>query len=198
MIGSATKKIYSSCLIVNGRAAASDTKSNIWRGAEEECWHATKSNYQRDANEVNKKEGHHQQARAREDRLFRRQRQHTIHNRRHTSRAKSSKLQDFVDGSAKATMSRNNKGRLIRIGSYVIRKKGISRNQQQQWCARHEEQDGQQGQNEDEVAAELGRQDQLHVRMEGDLSIGREERTLFLKQPRRRIRQVTRLNNAWL
>jgi len=79
MIGSATKKIYSSCLIVNGRAAASDTKSNIWRGAEEECWHATKSNYQRDANEVNKKEDHHQQARAREDRLFRRQRQqHTI------------------------------------------------------------------------------------------------------------------------
>jgi len=112
MIGSATKKIYSSCLIVNGRAAASeDTRSNTWRGAEEECWHATKSNYQRDANEVNKKEDHHQQARAREDRLFRRQRQqHTIlylvHNRRHTSRAKSSKLQDFVDSSAKATMSR--------------------------------------------------------------------------------------------
>ena len=86
-------------------AAAADTRSKTWR-QEEECWDVTKSNYQRDANEVNKKKDHHQQARAREDRLFRRQRQHTIHNRRHTSRAKSSKLQDFVDSSAKATMSR--------------------------------------------------------------------------------------------
>ena len=107
-------------------AAAADTRSKTWR-QEEEWWDVTKSNYQRDANEVNKKKDHHQQARAREDRLFRRQRQHTIHNRRHTSRAKSSKLQDFVDSSAKATMSRNNKGRLIRIGSYVDRKKDISR-----------------------------------------------------------------------
>ena len=51
-----------------------------------------------------------------------------IHTNMIRSLSHKTKVQDSADSSTKAAMSSNNKGLLIRIDSYVDRKKHISRN----------------------------------------------------------------------